>query len=235
MIRKIYEKHETLFCIILICAYVSVNSYCLQSYGTCDYRSALINIIFAAVILLLTVHLGKTAFYGLRPVRDAKKYLYFLPLLFLASVNIWGGIHIRNSVPEIMFHIIMMLCVGFIEEMIFRGFLFRMMEKNNLRLAMIVSALTFGMGHIVNLLNGEALIPTLLQLCYAAAIGWLFVVIFHKSNSLWPCIVTHGVLNALSIFNGENAVLDYIGSALLIVVSLAYAAYIKRIEETPAY
>lgn len=228
MIRKFYETHETALCMVLIGAYVIINSYCAQNFGTTDFRSALVNIAFAAALFALTVHLDKTAFYGLMPVTGSKDYLFFLPLVLIASVNLWGGIVVRNSAAEILFHIVMMLNVGFIEEMIFRGFLFRMMEKSNLRLAMLVSAVTFGMGHIVNLLNGEALIPTLLQLCYATAIGWLFVVIFRKSKSLWPCIVTHGVLNALSIFNAGSEWLDYVGSALLIVVSLGYAAYIER-------
>lgn len=228
MLLKFYEKHETAFCIILICVYVAVNSLCLQNFGTTDYRCTLINIAFSVLLLMLVLRLGKADFYGLRPVHKLKDYLYFLPLAVIASVNIWGGIHVRNSAAEILFHVVMMLNVGFIEELIFRGFLFRMMEKRNLRAAMIVSALTFGMGHIVNLLNGEALIPTLLQLCYAAAIGWLFVVIFHRSRSLLPCIITHGVLNALSVFCEESDMLTYAASAMLIVISLAYAAYIEK-------
>lgn len=231
MIRSFYEKHETALCMALIGAYVVINSFCLQNFGTADFRSMVINLSFAAALLALTVHLNKTAFYGLCSFPNPKEYLYFLPLALIASVNLWGGAAIRNSAAEILFHIVMMLCVGFIEEMIFRGYLFRMMEKDNLRLAMLVSAVTFGMGHIVNLLNGEALIPTLLQLCYATAIGWLFVVILCKSKSIWPCIVTHGVLNALSIFHGGTEIQDYWISALLILVSLGYAAYIRR---TPA-
>ena len=69
-----------------------------------------------------------------------------------------------------------MINVGFIEEVIFRGFLFKMMAKDNLKLAIIVSAVTFGIGHIVNLLNGGDLIPALLQIFYAIALGYLFVI-----------------------------------------------------------
>lgn len=228
MIRRFYEKHETLFCVSLIVAYVAVNSFCMQNYGTTDYRSALINIAFAGAILGLTLHLKKAAFYGLKMPQNPKACLYYLPLALIASVNLWGGIYVRNTPAEILFHIVMMLNVGFIEEMLFRGFLFRMMEKDNLKLAMVVSAVTFGMGHIVNLLNGEALIPTLLQLCYATAIGWLFVVIFRRSKSILPCVMTHGVLNALSIFSSESDLLAYVGSALLILVSLGSAGYIDR-------
>ena len=121
-----------------------------------------------------------------------------------------------------------MLNIGFIEELIFRGFLFRMMEKTNVRSAMIVSALTFGIGHVVNLLNGAELIPTLMQICYATATGYLFVVLFYKSKSLIPCIVTHCLVNSLSVFNVENTLSIYIAPVFLTVVPLAYAVYIHK-------
>ena len=121
-----------------------------------------------------------------------------------------------------------MLNIGFIEEIIFRGFLFKMMAKDNLKSAIIVSSVTFGLGHIVNLLNGADFVPTLLQMCYAIALGYLFVIIFYKSKSLIPCIIAHSLINSFSIFNIENNVSLYIRSAFLIVVPLAYAFYINK-------
>lgn len=91
-----------------------------------------------------------------------------------------------------------MINVGFIEEVIFSGFLFKMMAKENVKRAMIVSALTFGIGHIVNLLNGAEFLSTIMQVCYAVCLGYLFVVIFYKSKFLIPCIVIHGVINSLA-------------------------------------
>ncbi len=96
--------------------------------------------------------------YGLCILRaDIKRYLYFIPLVLLASVN-------------------SMLCVGFIEEIIFRGFLFKAICKDNITQAIIISSVTFGFGHIVNLLNGKDIPETLMQICYAAAIGFLFTI-----------------------------------------------------------
>lgn len=63
--------------------------------------------------------------------------------------------------------------------------------------AAVISALTFGIGHIVNLLNGAELVPTLLQIVYAVAVGFVFVALFIRSGSIVPCVLTHGVLNAL--------------------------------------
>jgi membrane protease YdiL (CAAX protease family) len=121
-----------------------------------------------------------------------------------------------------------MINIGFIEELIFRGFLFKMMAKSNVKSAIIVSALTFGMGHIINLLNGADLIPTLIQICYATSIGYLFVIIFHKTKSLIPCIITHCLVNSLSVFNIENNLSLYIAPMVLTIIPLAYAIYINK-------
>lgn len=226
--KKIFEKHETLFCILLIVAYVILNSFCQQNFGLLDYRTTIVNTIFSVFLIILMVGLKRIKYYGLTKVKDSRKYLYFIPLIILVSTNLWNGININNSANEIIFRILTMINVGFIEEIIFRGFLFKMMEKSNLKRAIIVSSITFGIGHIVNLLNGADLIPTLMQICYAVAIGYVFVTIFHKSKSLIPCIITHALINSLSIFNIENTLTIYIIPIVLMVVSFGYAIYINK-------
>lgn len=226
--KKIFEKHETLNCILLIVLYVVINSYCMQNFGVTDYRSTIINTIFSAALLVLIISLKRVSYYGLTKVTNLKGYLYFIPLLLIISVNFWNGLNIHNSSSEILFHILTMLNVGFIEEIIFRGFLFKMMEKSNVKRAIIISSITFGIGHIVNLLNGADFVPTLMQICYAIALGYLFVIIFYKSNSLIPCIVAHSLINCFSIFNVENKVSMYIAPIFLIVVSSLYAIYINK-------
>ena len=228
MVKKIFEKHETLACIALIVLYILVNSYCIQNFGITDYRSAFINTLFSGVLAVLMIHLKRVSYYGLTKVTDLKSYLYFLPLLVIITVNLWGGIRINNTPSEIVFHIITMINVGFIEEIIFRGFLLQMMAKDNVKSAIIVSSVTFGIGHIVNLLNGAEFLPTLLQIGYAISIGYLFVIIFYKSKSLIPCIITHALFNSLSIFNAESESVRYIVPLFLIVAPLTYAIHINK-------
>lgn len=225
---KIFEKHENLVCYLLIAIYVIVSSYCIQNFGLTDYRSAIINTIFSGVLVVLIISLKRVSYYGLTGVTNLKGFLYFVPLLLIASVNLWNGFNIGNTSSEIVFHILTMLNVGFIEEIIFRGFLFKMMAKSNVKSAIIVSSVTFGIGHIVNLLNGADFIPTLLQICYAIAIGYLFVIIFYKGKSLIPCIVAHAFINSSSIFNVENKLSLYIAPVFLVVVPLAYTIYINK-------
>ena len=226
--KKTFEKHETLLCILLIIFYIVINSFCIQNFGLVDYRSVIINTIFSVGLIILMIILKRISYYGLTKVLNPKKYLYFIPLILIVSVNLWNGININNSRIEIVYHILNMINIGFIEEIIFRGFLFKMMAKDNIKSAIIVSSITFGIGHIINLFNGADLIPTLMQVCYAISIGYLFVIMFHKSKSLIPCIITHCLVNLLSIFNVDNFISLYIASIFLIIVPVIYAIYINK-------
>ena len=102
------------------------------------------------------------------------------------------------------------------------------MESNYGNKRIPKSAITFGIEHIVNLLNGADIIPTIIQICYAISLGYFFVIIFYKSKSLVPCIITHAVINSLAIFNVESTISLYISSLILIVIPLGYAIYINK-------
>ena len=226
--NKIFEKYETFFCILLIVIYIVLNSFCLQNFGVGDYRSVIINTLFSINLIILMVRLNRLDYYGINKIKNIKQYLYFIPLFLIISVNLWNGININNSMSEIIFYIINMINIGFIEEIIFRGFLFKMMAKDNVKCAIIVSSITFGIGHIINLLHGAELLPTIMQICSAISIGYLFAIIFYKSKSLIPCIVTHSLINALSIFHIDNNIMLYIESGFLIILPLIYAMYINK-------
>lgn len=98
-----------------------------------------------------------------------------------------------------------MLGVGFVEEILFRGFLFKALEKDNVKTAIIVSSVTFGLGHLVNLINsnGMDLVTNLCQVVGAIALGFLFVTIFYRGGSLLPCILTHAAIDVASCFANE--------------------------------
>ena len=142
-----------------------------------------------------------------------------------------------NSIPisQSNLFVVSMCCVGFIEEVIFRGFLFRAMEKDNLRTAIIVSSLTFGLGHISNLFNGSGRTPasSAVQIIFAVLVGLVLVTIFYRGGSLIPCIVFHSVNNALGAFGAEGQLdqrTEMIINLILIVIVLGgYLLYLYRI------
>ena len=227
--NKFFEKHETLCLIILIAGYVIINSYCMNNFGYTSSISFIVNTILSIVLLTLVITAKKAEYYGLTKVQNVKKFLYFLPLVIIGTVGLWNGIAINKPANEITFHILTMVNIGFLEEIIFRGILYKSIEKDNQKLAIIISSLTFGIGHIVNLLNGADLVPTLMQICYAIAIGFLFVTIFNKSKSLIPCIITHIAVNSLSVLGADSTgISTYLIPVVLIIISASYAVFINK-------
>lgn len=226
--KEKFLKNETLYTILIIIIYVVVNSYCINEFGIASYKSTIINTIISLLLILLMIKLGRVKYYGLTKVTNIKKYLYFIPLIIISTVNLWSGITINNKVNKIIFYILTMINVGFIEEIIFRGFLYKMMEKDNQKRAIIVSSLTFGIGHIVNLINGADLVPTIMQIIYAVSLGYLFVTIFYKSGSLVPCIISHSLINALAVFNQGTDNTNYPALIVLIIIPLVYTLYINK-------
>ena len=157
--------------------------------------------------------------------------LYYVPVFIMLTANLWYGVTLNCGALETTLYILAMLCVGFLEEVIFRGLLFEAMRKDNVKAAIIVSSVTFGIGHIINLINGSGteLIPNILQVVYATAAGFMFVMMYYKSKSLLVCIAAHGIFNALSVFANEvNATneMRILTALLLTVITGSYALYL---------
>lgn len=229
--KKSLEKYELFIAIFLIVIYLVSNSICLNNFGEYSIYTFLCNFILSLGIIIFILKNKLVNYYSLDKFPNPKKFLYFYPMILLVFVNFIGGVGINHTFFEILFYMLSMLCVGFLEEIIFRGFLFKMMAKDNLKLAIVVMTITFGIGHILNLFNGADILPTLVQICYAMAGGYLFVMVLIKSKSLWPCIITHSLLNSLSIFGvGSGMIYEILVPILLIGISLLYVRYINKIK-----
>lgn len=230
--KKLYNKSELWFSIIWIIAYVvlfSIADGLSEKTGYMKSITVLVGILLSTIIIIFLKKNNLLEKYGLCSFKgNLKSFLYFIPLLVILTVNLWNGVRMNTSVINTILFITSMICVGFLEEIIFRGFLFVSMSQNSIKSAIVVSSITFGIGHIVNLLNGGDFVPTLLQVFYAIAIGFLFTIMFYKSKSLIPCIIVHAVFNSLSIFSVENSsmTLDIITAVFLCVVSIGYALWI---------
>ena len=229
--QKLYKKSELIFSIVLIVIYVVGASLCdslSHEIGLTKSFTLLFFIIISAFILRFLTKEKLLKKYGLcKTAICPKKLLYFIPLVILCTLNIVTGMSITKTAPVIVLEVLSMLFVGFLEEIIFRGFLFKAMSKDNLQAAVIVSSLTFGIGHIVNLFNGAEIISTLCQIVGATGFGFMCVIIFIKSKSLLPCIITHSVFNMLSVFTAEtDMVTDIIVSGAMLLITVGYALYL---------
>ena len=235
--RKLYEKNELVFAIVWIVVYCVLQSVAnpLNKIIGVEYAASAVFCILQTIVLFRFIrknHLQKR--YGLckSPV-SAQRFLYYVPLVVLASGNLWNGAALNDSLAETACRIVCMLCVGFLEEVIFRGFLFLAIAKNNIKSAIIISSVTFGIGHMINLFNGSGmdLVSNLCQIIFAIAIGFLLVMIFYRGGSLLPCIIVHAAINTLSTFaNGTNLTTEIhlLHLAALIVTTVAYTLILTR-------
>ena len=236
--KKIYEKSELRFAIIWIviyCVLQSVANSINETIGVEFSASAVLCAIQAAILFFFIWKNSLSERYGLcKSSVSARSLLYYVPLIVLAMGNLWNGITLNNYSPAgTICRIICMLCVGFVEEVIFRGLLFKAMAKNNLKSAVIVSSVTFGIGHLVNLFNGSGmdLVNNICQIIFAVAVGFLFVTIFYKSGSLLPCIITHSAINTLSTFAnkaGFTVEKQMIHVLVMIVLTVGYTLILTR-------
>ena len=235
MLKRFYDKSEIWFSLAWIVAYVvlaSAGDNLSADVGISKLVTLPILMVMSAVVFFFVRKNGLIKKYGLcKPQISAAKMLFYFPLILLLTANLWYGVRLNLSPLETLLYVLSMFCVGFLEEMIFRGFLFQAMAKDGVKSAMIVSSITFGIGHIVNLINGSGaeLLPNLLLVIYATATGFTFVMIYHRTKSLMPCIITHSVFNGLSAFANEADITpqrQILSGILLTVLAGGYALYL---------
>ena len=213
--KKLYEKNQVTFALVWIALYVVVMNIALQFCGGFDNLAAktplqvlIPTLCVTALAAAATTWIrrnGLTEKFGLCSFRGSgKAFLWFIPLAATSCVNLVNGLGLTAPLAVSLLMMANMAMGGYVEEIIFRGFLFRGMASNNLRAAIIVSAVTFGAGHIVNLANTADTLGVLLQVGYAAVMGLMYTIIAYKGGSLWPCILSHMFVNSTSVFALEQ-------------------------------
>lgn len=234
--KKLYEKDKVWFAVLWIVIYVIgfANADSIsESIGIPKLLTVLVGLFLTVVILRFIKNHNLNEYFGLCSIKGRyKEFLYFIPLIIISSVNLWNGVVFNEDITECILFIVSMCFVGFLEEVIFRGMLFKGMCESNVTSAIIVSSITFGMGHIVNLFLGSPMMETMLQLVYASAIGFCYTIIFYVSNSIYPCIISHIVVNASSIFAIEGSIKQQlIVTMIQTVLSVGYGIWLLKNKE----
>lgn len=158
--------------------------------------------------------------------------MHFIPIWILTTGNLWSGFAPSYEGLSQLWAVLSMLLIGYIEEIIFRGFLFMaMLPKDGFRKSIFVVAISFGIGHIINLFAGQRNLETIFQIFFAISWGFILVSIFYKSKSLLPCIIMHGLVDAFSKFSQENIVMEEVYIVCTIIVSILYCRYIFKLPK----
>lgn len=229
--KQLYDKNEVSFSVLWIMIYlfsISMSENISVLLGMMKVVTIFTGLLLSVILFIWIKKNGLKEYYGLcRPdIFNYREYLYFVPLILITTSNLWNGITFRFSITETILYVISMILLGSLEEIVFRGFLFKALAKNNIKTALIISSLSFGLGHIINLLRGVNF-ATILQICLSAAMGYLFTILFIKSKSLLPCIIAHAFINCTSVFaviGSERS--NLISTVILFVLTLGYAYFL---------
>lgn len=225
--KTLYDKSELSFALVWIgiyCAGMSVFDEASRRIGVESCSSAVFAVTISLLLFFWLKKHGLQKHFGLcLPTVPAKAFLFYIPLMIITLRNLWVGVELHYDVLGTICFVLKMLFVGFLEELIVRGFLFRALSRDGIKRAVIVSSIAFGLGHILNLINGSGmgLTENLTQIFFAILIGFLYVIIFYRGGSLWPCIISHGLFNSFSAFSASDE--SMVQLVLLCMLVVAYA------------
>lgn len=115
---------------------------------------------------------------------------YWLQFVSLFGIEPYLGDYNNDGgwLPLVLNLVTYALLPGLIEELVFRGWVLGALQPFGERRALLLSALLFG------LLHGN-----LTQLPFALLLGLVFGFITLRTGRLWPCMVIHGLNNAMSV------------------------------------
>lgn len=91
-----------------------------------------------------------------------------------------------------------MAIVAFTEEIMFRGVVFRLLQRKSNLTAVLGSCLLFSVPHMLNLLNGKDLIQTITQVIFALLIGLISAILIVKTQNILPLIMFHFINNTVN-------------------------------------
>lgn len=152
--------------------------------------------------------------------------LLILPLVLIIAVIIIGneGFNTSSISNLILMFIMQIFVVGFIEESFFRGFMLRMLLSKGVKTAVWVTSLLFGITHALQLLGGQSMEDTIIQIVYALLVGLMLSLLILNRLPIWITILFHG-LNNFSNFMG-NVEAPLLSAYLIIAIMLVYTIYL---------
>lgn len=145
---------------------------------------------------LATYCIGLVLFYG------ANELLYRVCSVFFHSHTNLNDTTIAAALGDApyMTTLIVVLLAPFVEEALFRGFVFGCLKEQSRVAAYLASCLLFAFLHVWTFaLSSWDLSYFVLMLQYLVP-GAVFAWVFDRSGTLWPSILLHATVNALALW-----------------------------------
>jgi membrane protease YdiL (CAAX protease family) len=116
-----------------------------------------------------------------------------------------------------------MLIPGIWEEWAFRGVIIPMNLKKYSKLTvLVISAVTFGLFHFINIIFGQDWVYTIFQVIFATSLGFLFAYIYIKTNNLLPSMIIHYLVNSLGQLFVNAIFYEELSAALFLLFGIGF-------------
>ncbi|WP_034057377.1 CPBP family intramembrane glutamic endopeptidase [Lacinutrix jangbogonensis] len=208
--KKTYLNLITLLALYLSCLLLTFPlNKLLLDYDISELKSRFISQIIVLIPLLIALFFlikkfDLKTFNGIdKGLNIGKSKFLLFPLLFLIYIvynNFYNISSIESS--ELLLIIVMVLLVGFTEELFFRGillpfFIFKLKTKKHFLLSSILlSSLVFGIIHLLNLINNSStIVGVTIQVIFAVCIGCFFSGLILRTNSIIIPSLFHAIIN----------------------------------------
>ena len=188
-------------------------NYWIFNFVNNEYIFEIANSITNIALILLIVLLFKFWFiYSTKNFKQGFKqlafFIFFYSIMFIydLTIKIKNKENFKPSLG-IIAGILDLFLTGFGEESIFRGIVANSIaskyakNKAGIYFSVIVSGFLFGFAHIVNILSGVTILNGLMQIITASVIGMFLTAAYYKSKNIWPLIILHCAIDAVSLLN----------------------------------
>lgn len=184
---------------------------------------------FLAVALGLSFYIHRSknwTSFGFKPGKSTKtKSTIYIPLFILSLYPLLNGINFEIGFKELVYIILFMAVVAFVEEVIYRGIMLHILKIKGSRFAIVGSAVLFGVTHLINALDGKSLYETLLQVLFALVVGLILATIALYTKNILVCIVYHFINNVLASVSTVHAENNFV-LMILIALQVLYLIYL---------
>ena len=231
---KLLEKKPILHAVLWIIIYIVLVNIGDAFSEQLQIQNSVTSLLLLALSLGLLVYVWRTnrmKAFGVQTItkKDFRIALFYIPLILIALSQYLGPINPALSTAEIAFAILLMLNVGFLEELIFRGFLYQgINSQSGVKRAVIISGITFGLGHIVNLLRGYGAAQQIEQILLGITLGIGLALLVAITKSIIPGFIFHSLLNTGGTIIQQSDTLETYTVILALVLSAVYAIYLYR-------
>jgi membrane protease YdiL (CAAX protease family) len=232
--KKLQENKPIWHALIWILAYivlVNIGDNLPTILGVEGLATVLILIAFSLVLLVYLKKNNWFELYGFKKIKksDLTKALFFIPLIITIPLHYFRGVDKGLGATGFILAILLMMCVGFLEELLFRGFLYQgILKEKGITRAVIISGVTFGIGHVVNLARGYSTGDQITQIVAGIFVGILLALIVALTNNIIPCVLWHIFFNFSGTVTNSDLKMETYMVLIVAIICTLYSAYLMK-------